>query len=277
MPGVETAGGPAEDPGRPGAPRRAEEARRQGALDGGRGCPGRSTASPSGARRASPRLIELDGARGRSRRPRLERPGVRRCRSATRSARAEARARRRRRPRRHCSAAARSNGSRPVLESGHMAGSFRLRRAGGASARRMARSVGRGAITPAAAASRSRRGMDHRASGTDRRRRASRLSSAHGHPVALRCRARRPPRPPRPDRRRAGPARGPAQPHPRPVRDPRRAADRRHPADRPDDRAREHPARRRGHAHRCRSRRVLANAPARDGDFIVVPAILDER
>ena len=36
---------------------------------------------------------------------------------------------------------------------------------------------------------------------------------------------------------------GAAQPHPRPVRDPGRAADRRHPADRPDDRAREHPAR----------------------------------
>ena len=39
--------------------------------------------------------------------------------------------------------------------------------------------------------------------------------------------------------------RGPAQPHPRPVREAGRARHRRHPADGPDDRAREHPPRRR--------------------------------
>ena len=55
-------------------------------------------------------------------------------------------------------------------------------------------------------------------------------------------------------RRGADAARGPAQPHPRPVRDPGRAADRRHPADGPDDRAREHPARGRACGRRCRSR-----------------------
>ena len=68
--------------------------------------------------------------------------------------------------------------------------------------------------------------------------------------------------------------RGPAQPHPRPVRDPRRARHRRHPADGADDRAREHPARRRGPALAA-VEDVLGNAAQRDGDFIVVPAILD--
>ena len=105
---------------------------------------------------------------------------------------------------------------------------------------------------------------------------ASPVSSAHGHPVALRRRARRPPRPPRADRCRADAARGPAQPHPRPVRDPGRAADRRHRRRRP---------RRSSSRTSCATtssrpslpvEAVLANAPARDGDFIVVPAILDE-
>ena len=50
-----------------------------------------------------------------------------------------------------------------------------------------------------------------------------------------------------------------------------------HPADGPDDRAREHPARRRRAAVAAGSRPCSPTRPARDGDFIVVPAILDER
>ena len=57
-------------------------------------------------------------------------------------------------------------------------------------------------------------------------------------------------------------ARGPAQPHPRPVREAVRARHRRHPADRPDDRAREHPPRGRRRRLARRSRTCSRNAPA---------------
>ena len=87
----------------------------------------------------------------------------------------------------------------------------------------------------------------HRAMATDPRRRRARRSS----------------RAARPHRGRARPARGPAQPHPRPVHEARRARHRRHPADRPDDRAREHPPRGR-RPPVVQPGRGLANAPARE-------------
>ena len=90
---------------------------------------------------------------------------------------------------------------------------------------------------------------------------ASPVSSAHGHPVPLGRRTRRPSRASRAHRCRADEARGRAQPHPRPVRDPGRAADGRHRPDGADDRAREHPSRGRRRDRRCRSRRCLPTRP----------------
>ena len=46
------------------------------------------------------------------------------------------------------------------------------------------------------------------------------------------------------------------------------------PADRPDDRAREHPPRRHRPPVAARSRPCCATPPEREGDFIVVPPIL---
>ena len=101
------------------------------------------------------------------------------------------------------------------------------------------------------------------------------LFFGRGRTFTQRRRARRASRAPGPDRGRAGAPRGPAQPHRRPVRGPRRARHRAHPTDGPDDRAREHPARRRGAARLARDE-ILGLAPQRAGDYFVVPPILGE-
>ena len=99
---------------------------------------------------------------------------------------------------------------------------------------------------------------------------------AHGHPVPRRCRARRPPRPPRADRRRADRLEGelnhildqyailaelPTDDIPPTAQTIELENILRDDVVRPS----------------LPVEAVLANAPARDGDFIVVPAILDER
>ena len=101
-----------------------------------------------------------------------------------------------------------------------------------------------------------------------------RVSSGHARPVPSRRRARRLPRAPRPDRRGAGAPRGPAQPHPRPVREARRARHRRRSRRRPRRSSSRTSSATTSRARRCRVEAVLRNAPRPTAATSSCPAIL---